>query len=448
MSETSSSRRVAVLVLGTHRSGTSSLSGTLARLGCAAPATLMGANEFNERGYYESERIVAFDDAILASAGSAWDDWRAFNPSWRDSPVAPGFLDKGRALLAEEYGDGDFIALKDPRMCRFADLWLEILNTADYRVVTLIPFRHPFEVAASLDRRDRFGIEHGLLLWLRNTLDAEFATRTMPRFVFPWESLLADWRSVLAGAARALDVVWPRWSDVASAEVDTFLSDDLRHNRRIGALDAPPGTIRAWALEAWAALRVLAESPDSTEARAELDRLRAVLDQGSLPFGAAFVALEARHKTIVKDMADLRMHVDFVERRTAEAVASASAEVASAHARVENAMARAAILESERDGARLDLVELTERNAARCGDLEAANTQAEARIAALEAEVAESRRLLAAALESIEDLDRTLAAERADRDAHRTRLAGRIGRGLATRIVGPAAPTPEKDPAP
>lgn len=57
-------------------------------------------------------------------------------------------------------------------------------------------------------------------------------------------------------------------------------------------------------------------------------------------------------------------------------------------------------------------------------------------------------RRLAAALVSVENFDRTLAAERADRDAHRTRLAGRIGRGLATRIVGPAAPAPEKDPAP
>ena len=49
-----SSTRTAVLVLGMHRSGTSSLAGALIRLGGAAPLNLMPPHETNPTGFWES----------------------------------------------------------------------------------------------------------------------------------------------------------------------------------------------------------------------------------------------------------------------------------------------------------------------------------------------------------------------------------------------------------
>ena len=68
-------RRIAVLVAGMHRSGTSLLTQVLVGLGCDAPKTLMAADEHNASGYWESTPIAALNDALLQSAGSSWDDW-------------------------------------------------------------------------------------------------------------------------------------------------------------------------------------------------------------------------------------------------------------------------------------------------------------------------------------------------------------------------------------
>ena len=73
-------RRTGILVAGMHRSGTSALTRVLGSLGCSLPNTLMEANEYNAAGYWESTEVVALNDAVLESAGSAWDDWGAVQP--------------------------------------------------------------------------------------------------------------------------------------------------------------------------------------------------------------------------------------------------------------------------------------------------------------------------------------------------------------------------------
>ncbi|MGH6682236.1 MAG: hypothetical protein ACREDL_25615, partial [Bradyrhizobium sp.] len=52
----------AIFVLGMHRSGTSSLAGTLVQLGGNAPRHLLSPQPNNERGFWESEVIVALND--------------------------------------------------------------------------------------------------------------------------------------------------------------------------------------------------------------------------------------------------------------------------------------------------------------------------------------------------------------------------------------------------
>ena len=65
-------RSVAVLVLGKHRSGTSSVAGTLVRLGGTAPQNLMPPSENNGKGHWESPVLADLNDEILAAGGS----WR------------------------------------------------------------------------------------------------------------------------------------------------------------------------------------------------------------------------------------------------------------------------------------------------------------------------------------------------------------------------------------
>jgi len=60
-------RKVAILVAGMHRSGTSALARTLSLLGCDLPKTLMPASGGNEAGYWESQAIANLNDELLES---------------------------------------------------------------------------------------------------------------------------------------------------------------------------------------------------------------------------------------------------------------------------------------------------------------------------------------------------------------------------------------------
>ena len=90
-------KRVAILVAGMHRSGTSAVTRILSLAGCDLPKNLMTgdvANKFNERGFWEPRSIADLNDELLASAGSAWDDWRAFDSGWYVSPIAEEFRER------------------------------------------------------------------------------------------------------------------------------------------------------------------------------------------------------------------------------------------------------------------------------------------------------------------------------------------------------------------
>ena len=234
-------QRAAVIVAGMHRSGTSALTRVLASLGCALPRTLMEPNEYNTEGYWESEAVAGLNDAILESAGSTWDDWEPFNPEWYSSPVAETWRDRAQRVLKEEFGDSRLFVLKDPRACRILPFWTEALTAfgADPHVV--MPMRNPLEVADSLRERDTIDPSVGLLLWLRNVLEAEAASRALPRAFVRFEDLLRNWQPLAEIMGRDLGLSWPRRSTSANLEIEDGLTPSARHHVQedSAVLDSP-----------------------------------------------------------------------------------------------------------------------------------------------------------------------------------------------------------------
>lgn len=217
----------AILVLGMHRSGTSALARTVNLLGAAAPQTLMDASADNERGYWESEPLVHLSDEAMAACGRSWRS----TGTMRMSEMV-GADDLRRRLgeaIAGEFGDASTIMLKDPRVTRLMPLYRGVLTEAGYEILPVIALRNPVEVVKSLEKRDGMEARQALGLWLRYTLDAERDTRGMRRAVVVYEDLLSDWRRVTDVMKRQLGGYWPEPSREVEAEVDAFLSPDLRH---------------------------------------------------------------------------------------------------------------------------------------------------------------------------------------------------------------------------
>ncbi len=286
--------RNVILVLGMHRSGTSAAAGFLVKLGGAQPKTLMPAEDGNERGYFESQALMTFHDELLASAGSSWTDWRQFNPGWYRSPTATAFQERAKQLFEDEF-DGELLAvLKDPRVCRFAPFWLEVLAGIEARARVVIPVRAPLEVAFSMRKRDGFSLATGALLWLRHVIDAEIATRALPRTIFTWDQLLWDWRSVAEKAATELGLLWPRLSDATAHEIENFIGYDLVHHRVSAPELAAHPDIHEWTMSAYRAMLKLAHAPRSRSALKRLDKIRDAFNRASRMFGRTIFEDEIR----------------------------------------------------------------------------------------------------------------------------------------------------------
>ncbi|MFG1424123.1 hypothetical protein [Roseixanthobacter liquoris] len=403
----------ALVVLGMHRGGTSSLAGTLVHLGAAPPKTLMPPTEHNVLGYFESTRIVDLNQAILKSGGSDWNDWRAFNPRWKDSAVAQAFSESARQTLEDEFGGAPLIMLKDPRISRLVPFWFEELRASGYTPHALLPVRNPLEVALSLRARDRLPVAHGLLTWLRHALDAEHASRATPRDVISWRTFLSDWRGTLETTGTRLHLAWPRWSDFSAIEIDGFLSDTLRHQR----IDDPNWRTRPeiheWVRLTYDALEELSRTPSSNSALETLDQVRIEFDRACTIYGPALAFLQDRLERADARVGQLDLHVEHLGS-TAEA---SGRERDDLRARIGELEAEIFALSKDRDAIR-----------AHVENLQAALDLAESRPAASEAEGAalalEVERLTAALQATQESLAAAEAArESAARQAEEARLA-------------------------
>ncbi len=175
-----------------HRSGTSALTGALAKAGAFPGAHLMPQTADNPQGYWECEPVVRFNDQLLAQVGARWDSVVALANGWPAIPAVESRRAEALGIIGAEFADARLAVLKDPRMCRLLPFWLEILADAGYAVSCVLMVRRPAEVAASLARRDQFAPEKSLTLWLAHLVEAERGSRGLPRTIVSYDALLAD----------------------------------------------------------------------------------------------------------------------------------------------------------------------------------------------------------------------------------------------------------------
>src|SRR5262249_55563330 len=157
--------------------------------------------------------LMIIHDDLLASAGSKWDDWRVLNPDWYESNVAGRYRQKLMNILENDFSESQLFVVKDPRICRFVPLWVDVLEKFGVEPHIVIPIRNPLEVAASLKQRNNIVPSKSYLLWLRHVLDAEIETRKLRRVIVSYDHLLDDWRGVISTVTARTKMHWPRRSD-------------------------------------------------------------------------------------------------------------------------------------------------------------------------------------------------------------------------------------------
>lgn len=270
--------KIVLLPLGMHRSGTSSLAGSLHLLGAALPKHLIPSKSDNQKGFYEPENIVMLNDEILASANSAWNDYGRFDILLIQEGLLSDYIRRAVSMVVDEYEGASTIVLKDPRICRMLSFWLPALDQAGYTPYVVTPVRSPLEVAQSLHARDGLSLQAGMSLWLRHILDAEFESRECPRFFFLWDQFLGDPNAVLVEMSQCFGLDLGASSPFKRRQITAFINSDLRRFK--GAPEQLDDGVDAALRIAFAALISLSKDPRCVESMRLLDELRMELTEG------------------------------------------------------------------------------------------------------------------------------------------------------------------------
>lgn len=232
-------KRQVITVLGMHRSGTSALTGVLAHLGAAAPATQIPGGAQNPKGFFESQPMARLNDRLLEEAGRRWDDWVPMPADWTDHPDVAQLHSRAVALLDMEFGAAPLMAFKDPRLCRLFPFWADVFEGLGIATSVVLTLRHPREVAESLLKRNGFPLAKGFLLWLSYVLEAESVSRGPTRAITSFDRLMADPAGEIERVEKALGQDFPVVPGDRDSALAGFLEGDLRHHHTAGLEDLP-----------------------------------------------------------------------------------------------------------------------------------------------------------------------------------------------------------------
>ena len=432
--------RRAIVVAGSHRSGTSALARVLSLLGCDLPKHVMPPLYGNELGFWEPATVVDAHDVFLGSVGSSWDDVGALPDGAFVSAAARELRRQLALLLHEEYGASPLFVVKDPRISRLLPLWLAVLAELQIAPAIALAVRNPLEVAASLRARDGFTTTKSLLLWLRHTVEAEQHSRGRPRSIVLYDELLRDWQGVLARVGEDLAVTWPGRSHRATVQIEHFLSEQQRHHVFDWRDVEGRADVVSWVKEAYFALRAsdsvqvldqvrdelaradIAFGPILEEARLDLHASREQTLQGAAARDALGRDLEARNLELEARAAEVQQLQEQVGELNSALAASASqaathqAEVVALHAEHDRLAHEVERLQNE-------AIQLAAALEAAHERMDAANAEARRLAIQLEDTSLDSQELAATADELLSIADRELEASRAERDRLQTEVA-------------------------
>ncbi|PKM03322.1 MAG: glycosyl transferase family 1 [Gammaproteobacteria bacterium HGW-Gammaproteobacteria-6] len=359
-----------ILILGMHRSGTSALTRVVNLLGAALGERLMAAGPSNEAGHWEPMAVYEAHEKLLTALGRRWDDFREMPEDWAAHPQAQRCAQSIRRFVADELAGEPLWAVKEPRLCRLLPLWPMALRGLELRLTAVIMVRNPLEVAASLARRDGTDPAAAILLWMQHLIEAERASRQLPRALVCYDGLLADWQKTTASVADQLQIRWPKSSSLVATQVNSFLSPQLRHHRVAsdtlgeGAMPALARRLYAACLRAsddasvWGAIAAIADEVeaaaalygpclDDVFARGQVAELRAVAAETVVARGFADPERLERQSQFIAEARDGSLQVVAKFEQSAPLLAELAAQVqaqrenvAQAHDASVNALAK------------------------------------------------------------------------------------------------------------
>lgn len=273
-----------VLVVGAGRSGTSTVAGTLNRLGLYVPQPEVPADETNPRGFYEPQWVVDLHRRVLEPILVRNNDSRPRAVELVDAAGQhPALVDEVAEWLGAQPAHGSLV-VKDPRTFWLLELWRRASDRVGREAAFLTMLRHPVEVtgsrashyyAATEDEDELRARETtDVAGWCLATLVTERRTRGCRRTFVRYDELMTDWRATVRRVDEHLRLgVSAQLGDDVPHPVDEFIDPGLHRIHGGWEGSRAPQRLQELAEEVWVTASLLVASPGDQTAMDTLDRL-------------------------------------------------------------------------------------------------------------------------------------------------------------------------------
>ncbi len=221
----------AVLVIGTGRSGTSTLSRGLIALGVEFGAAHKKPSQKNPRGLFEEVHMLAISKMVRRRLGLRAEHVRLLNDrNWRETNL-DDLRAKMRKAIDAAMGDAPIWGFKYAGTGRLIPFWLPLLQEMKVRPAFVLAYRNPMSITASRNQLDPYrGRQAKIdLEWLANLVPELHLTKGSPLVIVDYDRMVQEPVVQLRRIAALLDLQ----PDSASLSdfAENFISPGLRHSQ-------------------------------------------------------------------------------------------------------------------------------------------------------------------------------------------------------------------------
>ena len=271
-------RRV-VFVVGSGRSGTSTMAGALQTLGMHVPQPEVVADETNPKGFGEPQWVVDFHHELLKRCNVQVSDARP--SAWYETGKLGTFGPLRMRLhdwLEPQFAEAPELVVKDPRLAWFVGLWRSAALRCDATPSYVTMLRPVTEVVGSKQRyyTTKFGEVQRTAAWVNMMLHTERATRGSQRAFVRYADMLRDWTIPVHRIGREFGIAAIEGATANDVRAVHDFIDPQLHRVQLTWDDIEvPTRLRDIAEETWQHLDKLAdEGGDTPDIHDRLDELR------------------------------------------------------------------------------------------------------------------------------------------------------------------------------
>lgn len=222
--------KVVVLIIGTGRCGSSCLTGILNIMGLEIGDSndLYKPDKYNEKGYFESNKIEKLNNSILSELNMIPIHNELRIVEWDAESKFELIKNKVKECIIKNFNGYSKFALKSPRISHFLRPYVEALQDLGYKVKLIMIVREPAEVIKSFQSHSVISNEQQYRNAARILTAMIIDAANMDRLVIKYEDLLNN--NLEKTLQRLVDYLpWLKSYNECKAGITNFIDKSLKH---------------------------------------------------------------------------------------------------------------------------------------------------------------------------------------------------------------------------